>query len=74
MKFLSILFTLLFATTTIFAQENDVIMKERPGANYESYESYAFGNNFIDIEDNQWYSFGWYKTQLYMNLILMVMS
>lgn len=70
MKYLSILFTLLFATTTVFAQDNDVIMKERPGADYESYESYAFGNNFIDIEDNQWYSFGTLNSKMVQNAVV----
>ncbi len=70
MKYLSTFFTLLFSTTVVFAQDKDVIMKERSGANYEAYESYAFGNNFIDIEDGRWYSFGTLNSKMVQNAVV----
>ena len=70
MKYLSILFTLIFTAGIANAQDTNVIMKERPGADLDTYESYAFGNNFINIEDNEWYSFGTLNSKMVQNAIV----
>jgi hypothetical protein len=70
MKYLSILFTLIFTAGIATAQDTEVIMKERPGADLDTYESYAFGNNFINIEDNEWYSFGTLNSKMVQNAIV----
>jgi len=70
MKFFSIVFTLMFAVTAAFAQDREVVMMERPDAPLDSYESYALGNSFIDIEDNQWYDFGTLNSKMVQNAIV----
>ena len=70
MKYFSILFTLLFTATAVMAQDEEVISKERPGADLDTYESYAFGNNFIDIKDNEWYSFGTLNSKMVQNAVV----
>lgn len=70
MKYFSILFSLIFTAAAVSAQDKEVVFMERADAALDSYESYALGSSFINIEDNQWYSFGTLNSKMVQNAIV----
>ncbi|MDF9800134.1 hypothetical protein OKW21_005397 [Catalinimonas alkaloidigena] len=71
MKYLSILLTCVFVSSVAFAQQNDeVISKQNEGAELDGKEAYNFGNNFMNLEDEQWYTFSTLHTSMVQNAIV----
>jgi hypothetical protein len=71
MRYLFLITTFLFTVGTTLAQDNeDVIFKEDPTADLDDFESYYWGNNFIDIEENEWYTFGRLHSKMVQNSIV----
>lgn len=71
MKYLSIFLTILLISGTAIAQDNEeVISKENETAELDGKESYAFGNNFMNLEDEQWYTFSTLHSSMVQNAIV----
>ncbi|MFP4089964.1 MAG: DUF4136 domain-containing protein [Cyclobacteriaceae bacterium] len=71
MRYLFLLTAFVFTAATSFAQDNkEVIFKENPDAALDQFNSYYFGNNMIDIEENEWYTFGRLHSKMVQNSIV----
>ncbi|WKN32818.1 DUF4136 domain-containing protein [Porifericola rhodea] len=71
MKYLSIFLTSIFISATAFAQQNnEVVSKANEAAELGDLESYAFGNNFQNLEDEQWYTFSTLQNTMVQNAIV----